>query len=111
MSEIVFNSLPSETSLQSQVLSFQTTLASLNQQVITLQEALQEKDLEIAELQTKQVEPSPIVIGSQASPYKARAYEARAYKAKTHTDQTLTIIGILINLYRFVFPPGKDSPA
>ncbi len=78
MSEIVFNSPKSEPSLRNQIENFQTTLAFLNQQVILLKETLQEKDAEITEL-----------------------------KKDTKSDQTLTIVGALINLYKFVFPPGK----
>ena len=44
MSEIVFNAPITSGDLQTQVESMQTTLASLNQQVIILQEALQERD-------------------------------------------------------------------
>ncbi len=72
MSEIVFNSPTTE--------NFQTTLASLNQQVIILQKTLQEKDAEIAEL-----------------------------KKDTKSDQTLTIVGALINLYKFIFLSGKAA--
>lgn len=84
MSEIVFNapqSTPSE--LQSQIENFQTTLASLNQQVISLQEALQQRDQEIAELKTELV-----------------AFKVRPCEAKT--DETLTIVGLFINLYKFL---------
>ncbi len=77
MSEIVFNA--PQSSLQDQIVNFQTTLASLNQQVISLQEALQERDQEIAEL-----------TASRASPCEAK------------TDETLTIVGLFINLYKFL---------
>lgn len=80
MSEIIFN--PSSAgNLPSQIENLQTTLASLNQRVIILQEALQERDQEISELKMKQ--------------------------ATKNSDTTLTIIGALVNLYKFVFPPGK----
>lgn len=80
MSEIVFN-VPQSTSadLQSQIENFQTTLAFLNQQVISLQEALQERDQQIAELKT----------------FKARPCDAKS-------DETLTIVGLFINLYKFL---------
>lgn len=77
MAEIVFNS-PSQTAdLESQIQNLQTTLASLNQQIIVLQEALQERDQKIKELE--------------------KAEQA---------DHTLTIVGLLINLYKFLLP-GK----
>lgn len=104
MSEIVFNPPPpiqsgptSTSDLQTQVESLQTTLASLNQQVIILQEALQEKDQEIADLRARQVDSNPVVLGSKASPCEAGSRH----------DDTLTIIGALIKLYQFIFPPGK----
>ena len=106
MSEIVFNNPSSAQSsstttgyLQSQVENLQTTLASLNQQVIILQEVLQERDQEIAGLRDKLAEVSPVVVGSRASPCEANS----------RRDDTLTIVGALINLYRFVFPPGKAA--
>ena len=84
MSEIVFNSskpqdLP-EADLRSQIENLQTTLASLNQQVIILQEALQEKDQQITELESK-----------------------------PRQNNTLSIAGLLIKLYKFIFMPGKDN--
>lgn len=90
MSEIVFNSpLPNPSPLNSQVESLQTTLASLNQQVIILQEALQERDQEIADLKQTLASYSKTPVSDQ------------------RLDNTLTIIGIFINLYRFIFLPGK----
>ena len=91
MSEIVFNSPTPAGDLQTQIESLQTTLASLNQQVIILQEALQEKDQEIADLKMRLSES----VGSTAVERPLRV------------DDTLTIIGALIKLYKFVFPPGK----
>lgn len=94
MSEIVFNSpSPNPSPLNSQVENFQTTLASLNQQVIILQEALQERDQEIANLK------ETLAKYSQIQP------------ENEHVDETLTIVGILINLYKFIFLPGKDNSA
>ena len=79
MSEIVFNSPPpNPSSLNSQVENFQTTLASLNQQVIFLQETLQEREQEI-----------------------------KGLKENQYVDNTLTIVGALIRLYRLLFTPGK----
>lgn len=82
MSEIVFNSPISEPSLKDQVENFQTTLASLNQQVYILQEVIQEKDQEIARLKESK---------------------------NTSQDETLTIVGALIKLYQYIFPPGKAN--
>lgn len=73
MSQIYFNS-----PVNDQIENFQTTLASLNQKVISLQESVQEKDTEIMSL-----------------------------KENTKTDQTLTIVGALIKLYQYIFLPGK----
>lgn len=84
MSEIVFNPPKPE------VENFQTTLATLNQKVIMLQEALQERDQEIAELKME--------LASQG-----QALEPKADK----TDETLTIVGAFIKLYQYVFLPGK----
>lgn len=104
MAEIVFNNpTPVQTGpkdsrdLESQVQNLQTTLASLNQQVIVLQETLQERDQKIAELQKQLADSQLIVIGSQASPCKAKPKK---------NDETLTIVGGLIKLYKF-FLPGK----
>ena len=84
MSEIVFNPPKSE------VENFQTTLATLNQQVIILRETLQERDQEIAKLKenTSQVSPG--------------SWEAKK-------DETLTIVGAFIKLYQYVFLPGKAA--
>lgn len=90
MAEIVFNAPTSPPDLQSQVENLQTTLASLNQQVIILQETLQERDHEIEDLKMRLSE-SKGAVG----------------KEKLYTDNTLTIVGVLINLYKFIFPPGK----
>lgn len=94
MSEIVFNAPTTTKDLQSQVENLQTTLASLNQQVIILQETLQERDQKIIGLQTKLTETTP--------------GEA---KTGNYTDDTLTVVGVLIKLYQFLFPPGKDAAA
>jgi len=79
MSQIVFNSNKPE-SVDAQVDNFQTTLASLNHQIISLRETLGEKDKEIEELKLLSGE---------------------------NQDKTLTITEALINLYKFIFPPGK----
>ncbi|OGE29591.1 hypothetical protein A2867_00315 [Candidatus Daviesbacteria bacterium RIFCSPHIGHO2_01_FULL_40_11] len=92
MSEIVFNAPITSGDLQTQVESMQTTLASLNQQVIILQEALQERDQKIKDLEMRLSECKGV-----------------KDKEKLHTDNTLTIVGVLINLYKFLFPPGKAA--
>lgn len=89
MSEIIFNSptpvkSDSDLSLETHVDSLQTTLASLNQQVIFLQEAVQERDQEIVDLR------------SRASPCEAK-----------QPDQTLTVVAALIKLFKFITSPGK----
>ncbi len=95
MAEIVFNTPTEPADLVSQVQNLQTTLASLNQQVIVLQEALQERDQKIADLQKQLADSRLIVTGSQA----------RSCKAK-RVDETLTIVGAFIKLYK-LFLPGK----
>lgn len=102
MSEIVFNPSSSGQSfdidLQSQVQNLQTTLASLNQQVIILQETLQERDQEIANLQNRL---------SQCKQDAVSVSDAGERSGKI--DDTLTIVGALINLYKSVFLPGKAT--
>ncbi len=93
MSEIIFNSSVPPVNLESQIDNLQTTLASLNQQVIILQEMLQEKDQEIAELEMRLIQRS------------------QETQTQLRLDNTLTITGILINLYKFIFQPGKDNAA
>lgn len=75
-------------SLKSQVDNLQTTLASVNQQAISLQEAIGEKDQEINDLRNR------LSISSSPAP---------------KVDTTLTIVGALINLYNFIFQPGKEA--
>lgn len=76
-------------SLQSQVDNLQTSLSSVNQQVFALQETIQEKDQEISKLKASSP-PLPASLPLPPAP-----------------DSSLTIIGALINLYKFIFPPGK----
>jgi len=94
MSEIVFNAPKFEkspqTDLESQIENLQTTLASLNQQIIILQEALQERDQKIAELEMK-------LAANGATLKLPRA------------DNTLTIVGLFINLYQLITRPREDS--
>lgn len=54
-----------------------------------MQETIQERDERIKDLEIRLVESKP------------------AEEVKPHADNTLTIVGILINLYKFFFPPGK----
>lgn len=100
MSEIVFNAPPPPSDLQSQVENLQTTLASLNQQVIILQESLQERDEKIKDLEMRL---SECLLTSQTMP------ESTMVEKSPRIDNTLTILGVLINLYRFFFPPGKAA--
>lgn len=93
MSEIVFNTPTASSDLKSQVDNLQTTLASLNQQVIILQETLQERDQKIKELETKLSECN----------------QEGKVQAKPRVDDTLTVVGALIKLYQFIFPPGKAA--
>ncbi len=78
--------------LADQVQSLQASLASLNQQVISLQERVQEKDQEITELKNKLQATTPLP--SNGIP---------------RVDSSLTIVGALINLYKFIFPPRKEA--
>ncbi|MBI2600038.1 N-acetylmuramoyl-L-alanine amidase, partial [Candidatus Daviesbacteria bacterium] len=75
--------------LETQVSNLQTSLASVNQQVILLREVLQEREQEINKLKM-----------ATSSPTQA--------KSELKVDQTLTIIQALVNLYKFLLPPGKD---
>ena len=77
--------------LESQIDSLQTSLASVNQQVIILQETLQEREQEIADLKSR-VNQMPVATDEPASP---------------KSDTTLTIFQALFNLYKFVFWPRK----
>ena len=103
MAEIFFNPpKPSSSSVESQLENFQTTLASVNQQVIILQETLQERDQQIADLKirlSEYTETSQTTSGSTEAEKPPRV------------DETLTIVGLFIKLYKSVFPPGKDSTA
>lgn len=95
MTAIVFNAPASENSLESQVKNLQTTLASLNQQIIILQEELQKRDQEIADFKTRLAESvyAPAVLPNQPD----------------KVDDTLTVAGAIIKLYQLVFPPGKAA--
>ena len=74
--------------LEIQASGLQTSLAFVNQQVILLREALQEREQEINQL--KMVAPAP-------------------NRTEPKEDQTLTIIQTLVNLYKFLIPLSKES--
>lgn len=78
--------------LKSQVGSLQITLGSVNQQLITLQETLLLREQEINDLKARvnNQPPQPQI-------------------PETPPDHSLTIVGALINLYKFIFPPRKES--
>ncbi|TSC86831.1 MAG: N-acetylmuramoyl-L-alanine amidase [Microgenomates group bacterium Gr01-1014_7] len=74
-------------SLQDQINNLQASLSSVNQQVFALQETVQEKDQEINNLRERLV-PIPPAPPLPPQPPK---------------DTSLTILGALINLYKFIF--------
>lgn len=78
--------------LKSQVDGLQTSLASVNQQLISLKVTISEQEAEISRL--KSLQPSQPVQPIQ--PPEA-------------PDNTLTLVGALINLYKFILQPRKDS--
>lgn len=94
MAEIVFNTPTESVDLESQVQNLQTTLASLNQQVIVLQETLRERDQKIREMETELTECK------QEEKLKVKQ------EVKPRVDDTLTIVGAFIKLYK-LFLPGK----
>ncbi len=87
---------------KSQIENLQTTLTSVNQQLISLQEALQDREAEIAQLKKSLAEKAVVTPGEIPSP----KYDETVQKP----DTTLTIVGALINLYKFIFPPRKEAP-
>ncbi len=87
---------PDPSILESQVNNLQTSLASVNQQLIFLQEALQEREQEINILKAAAAALQPVL----PQPAQLGTTEIRV-------DTTLTIVGALINLYQIIFPPGK----
>lgn len=99
MSQIVFNAPIAKASFESQIENYQTTLASLNQQIITLRETLQERDQKIAQLEMEYTLPT-MQPAEVISP---------SIKVDSRNDDTLTIIEALINLIRFLLPPRKES--
>lgn len=81
--------------LESQIDNLQTSLSSVNQQVINLQETVQEKEREIQDLKNRLTETPPIIVSPPPSPPPP----------PPKVDTTVTLIGALINLYKFIFPP------
>lgn len=85
--------------LESQIDNLQTSLSSINQQIITLQETVQKKEEEIQDLKNRLSESQPIVI--TAPPPQPPPPLPQPPPPKV--DTTVTIIGGLINLYKFIF--------
>ena len=85
---------PIITILQDQINNLQVSLSSVNQQVFVLQQTIQQKDQEIDRLKER-LESQPELVAKINSEHKI--------------DTTLTIIGALINLYNFIFPPRKTD--
>ena len=86
-------------SLKDQVDSLQSSLASLNQQVLTLRETVSEKDQEITDLRIRLQTAQPLTTTAPAT--------APPSNGSPLPDKSLTIVGALINLYKFIFPPRK----
>ena len=80
----LLNSVKETNSLKDQISNMQTSLTSINQQVLILQETLKQKDEEITRLRDVSTKPSPTF---------------------SQSDNTLTLTGLLINLYKFIFVP------
>lgn len=89
--EIMFNQAvtPSQEAqdLRSQVDSLQTTLATINQQIIFLQESLVQRDQQINQLKK----------------------EENSVKVESNSVESVSIIQALINLYNFIFPRRIES--
>lgn len=92
-------------SLKSQIQSLQTSLGSINQQVISLQETLQTREREIAQLK-RALEDNRVVV-----PPVVVTPPTEKPKPVTPPDNTMTIVGAFIELYKFIFQPRKESPA
>ncbi len=84
--------------LESQIDNLQTSLSSINQQVINLQETVLEKDREIQDLKNRFRESPPIVISPPPSTLPP-------VQPAPKVDTTVTLVGALFNLYKFIFPP------
>lgn len=87
--------------LKSQISSMQASLATVNQQLISFQETLAEREKEVSQLkvalanaQKGGTQPPPIIVTPPIEP-------------EPPPDNTLTLVGALINLYKFLFPPRK----
>lgn len=83
----------SASDLRNQVDNLQTSLTSINQQVLILQESLKEKDEQIANLKLQPVQP----------PVKVEVVP----EVKKPVDNTVAIADLLINVFKFIFMPGK----
>ncbi len=79
---------------ENQINGLQTSLASVNQQLISFQEALQQREQQINQLK----------IALQSREQQVTPVASLPAKQK---DNTLTVVGALINLYQFLFPSRK----
>ncbi len=86
--------------LTSQVNSLQVSLASVNQQLITLKESLAEREQEITQLKATLQNNQPV------TPSPADSTQLQL-PTQQPVDNTLTLVGALINLYKFLFPSTK----
>lgn len=77
------------TKQNAQVESLQASLAAVNQQLFSLRELLQQREAEIARLKQ-----APPVLAVPTQEVKS-------------VDETLTLVGALINLYKILFPARK----
>ncbi len=82
--------------LRSQVNGLQASLAAVNQQLISLKEALAQSEQEINQLKTTTPPPVPPV-----------PVTPTPVGPQPQIDTTLTLVGALVNLYKFLFPPRK----
>lgn len=89
--------------LSDQLSNLQASLSSLNGQVINLQKNVGEKDNQISWLKTGMADQPVAVISNPTPP------TPQVNPDLPKPDNTLTIAGVLINLYKFLFWPRKDS--
>ena len=80
-----------QTTYESQINNLQASLASVNQQLISLQDTLQGREQEINELKNNKITDKDI----------------QSELLNQSSDTTLTIIGALIKLYKFLSPSRK----
>lgn len=83
--------------LKDQINNMQTSLTSINQQVLLLQEALQEKDSEVKQLRAQ--------IGQ--IPSNGTPAQTPSPASKPPPDNTLSLVDLFVNLYKFIFVPRK----